>query len=257
MAIRTIIENGKHIARLSELHPWEKNPKTVTEEDFERLKEQSKLGEYKPLIITADGTILGGNTRSRLYSSKGIENVWVSQVEMYKADDGMWHSRLDGKEVEATFETEELAMIAYALSDNDQIGRYDPQKFAELISGYAHSPILISYKVDIARPVSTQQILDSFSPPASVPVAERDFDHDEGDSTLNQYVHGTIRQIVLYFDVKEYEDVMTRIQQIMDAHQIENNTDLFMKLVKFYEQHRDLDDGSSDPIQDAEILEDE
>lgn len=49
---------------------------------MERLKKQiQKLGQYKPLLITKDGTVLGGNMRLKAYQELGIENVWVNVVD--------------------------------------------------------------------------------------------------------------------------------------------------------------------------------
>lgn len=61
--------------KISELKNWDKNPRGIKKDDFERLKKQiQKLGQYKPLLITEDGTVLGGNMRLKAYKELGIEN---------------------------------------------------------------------------------------------------------------------------------------------------------------------------------------
>ena len=72
----------KIIWPIDKLRNWDKNPRGIKEKDFTRLKEQiKKLGEYKPLLITSDGEVLGGNMRLRAYRDLGKTEVWVSIVE--------------------------------------------------------------------------------------------------------------------------------------------------------------------------------
>jgi len=98
--------------KISGLHPWEKNPRTISKENFERLKRQIKeLGEYKPLVITPDGTVIGGNMRLKAYQELGYKECWVSVVD-------------------AKIEEEKLK---YALSDNDHLGEYQEDELANLV----------------------------------------------------------------------------------------------------------------------------
>ena len=101
--------------KLSALKNWDKNPRSIKDKDYERLKTQIRdLGQYKPLLITEDGTVLGGNMRLRAYKELGIEDIWVSVVDA---------------------PTEEKK-LEYALSDNDRAGYYDEDLLANLIPDY-------------------------------------------------------------------------------------------------------------------------
>ncbi len=63
------IENGHWYTSIRNIAPWEKNPRDITNEDFERLKTQIvDFGQYKPILVTKDGTIVGGNMRYRAMS---------------------------------------------------------------------------------------------------------------------------------------------------------------------------------------------
>ena len=96
---------------IEKLKNWDKNPRSITTKGFERLKKQVKeLGEYKPLIITPDGEVLGGNMRLRVYQALGKTECWVSVVDPKS-------------------ETEKVKI---ALSDNDRAGYYDDDQLAEL-----------------------------------------------------------------------------------------------------------------------------
>jgi len=79
----------KTIWHISKLRNWDKNPRAITKDDFERLKRQfTRIKEitgeylYKPLVITPDGEVLGGNMRLRILQDLGIEDVWVSIVNV-------------------------------------------------------------------------------------------------------------------------------------------------------------------------------
>lgn len=51
------------------------------------------------------------------------------------------------------------------------------------------------------------------------------------------YDAGAIKQIVLYFTGPEYEDVVARLSRISSALGLENNTEVFMKVLESYEQN--------------------
>lgn len=126
---------------ISSLHNWEHNPRSVTKEGIERLKKQiQKLGQYKPLLITEDGTVLGGNMRLKAYQELGIKELWVSVVDA---------------------PTEEKK-IEYALSDNDRVGKYEADDLANLIGNFPEVE-WGDYSVDIKEPELVSELMDKFS----------------------------------------------------------------------------------------------
>lgn len=125
---------------IDELHNWEKNPRSISEKGFERLKKQIQtLGMYKPLLVTEDGTVLGGNMRLRAYRELGIKDVWVSVVDA---------------------PTEEKK-LEYALSDNDRAGFYDDDLLANL-TGELPDFNWGDYSVDLKEPTNLADLLDQF-----------------------------------------------------------------------------------------------
>jgi len=245
--MKTTIKDGKTYAKLADLKPWEKNPKDVTNEDYARLESQYELGEYKPLLVMGDGVVLGGNTRQKLYNAKGVEEAWISPIEFKQEENGKFGAYINGKKQIREFESQEQAMIEYALSDNDQVGRYNSQSLAELVMPYQGDIKLEDYKIDIAHPVNIQSILDALQPPAGGDVlgggdpTNREQDEGELDSRLDTYLNGTIRQIVLYFTIEEYQDTITRTEKLRKELGFQNNTETFLHLLNFYEDHKELD----------------
>lgn len=129
------------IRPIDTIKQWEKNPRHIGPEDFERLKAQiKKLGIYKPLLITPDGTILGGNMRYQALLELGQKEVWVSIVEPKN----------------------EAEMLEYALSDNDRAGSYDKQKLAEMATILPVDAKL--YKLDVGRLLPLEDLKKQYGP---------------------------------------------------------------------------------------------
>jgi len=125
---------------ITTLRNWDKNPRSSTDESIERLiKQIKKLGVYKPLLITEDGTVLGGNMRLKALQKMGEKKVWVSIVDA---------------------PTEEKK-IEYALSDNDRVGKYESDQLEKLIGDFPEVS-WSDYSVDIKEPELVTDLMDSF-----------------------------------------------------------------------------------------------
>jgi DNA modification methylase len=174
--------------KISELHNWEHNPRTITKEGLERLKKQiTKLGQYKPLLITKDGTVLGGNMRLKAYQELGVKELWVSVVDA---------------------PTEEKK-IEYALSDNDRVGKYEGDQLSDLIGNFPEVE-WNDYAVDLKEPELVSDIMDRYSeteedePPA--------VEEGEADSKLGE-VYQLGRHRLMSGDATKIEDV----EKLMDG----------------------------------------
>lgn len=149
--INIAVTNGKRTAPIGELHGWKDNPRDIEVKDLERLKKQISLGEYKPILVMTDGTVLGGNMRLKAYKELGIENIWVSEISFKEYPDGRFMSLVNGHPTGKFFDSVDQLMLEYALSDNDRAGYYIDTKLQELIE---LSPIdMTLYNADFAPPV--------------------------------------------------------------------------------------------------------
>ena len=108
-----MMENRK----VSELKYWEKNPRDIKPEDYEKLKRQiADLNggkPFKPLLINQDNIVLGGNMRLKAFRDMGIDEVEVSIVQT----------------------NSEGEMVKYALADNDSAGYTVKEKLQYLVAG--------------------------------------------------------------------------------------------------------------------------
>lgn len=135
-------EQAKYETRkVAQLQEWDENPRTISPEEFERLKEHiQRLGVYKPLLINQSNIVLGGNMRLKALKELGIDEVMCSVV------------LTDNKH----------QMIEYALSDNDQMGVTDEQKVAELVTLNPIKTEIFAIHDTKLKPI--QRVLDKVSP---------------------------------------------------------------------------------------------
>ena len=134
---------NKDYRKLTELRNWDKNPRSIKKDKFEELKNRiTKRGQIKPLIITPDGEVLGGNMRLRAMQELGIKEAWVSVVTP----------------------TSEADKIEIALTDNEEMGYYEDQALAELIAQYKDEIDLSKYSVHLGQSQTLEEILKQFSP---------------------------------------------------------------------------------------------
>lgn len=142
--INTVVENGKTYVNINDLTEWSENKdlRAVGPDAYRRLKEQIQdLGEYKPLLITPEGIVLGGNTRLRAYKELGYQRLWVSVIQTRDKND----------------------LLKYNLSDNDNVGLYNENGLANLLSDYELD--LANYAVDFEEPTVIADLMPSDKQP--------------------------------------------------------------------------------------------
>lgn len=162
------MEQKKEYRDIDTLKNWDRNPRKINKTEFNRLKKQIiKLGQYKPLLITPDGTVIGGNMRLRVYKEIGMKQVWVSIIE--PKDDN--------------------ELIEYALSDNDRAGSYDEEQLAELV--YNAELELKDYHVDMGASMSLEDVLKNH---------EMTGDDVKGEIEFTEELYESHNYVVLYFD---------------------------------------------------------
>lgn len=132
MPLKTEIINGRILANIDDLRPWEDNPRQITEEKFELLMEKIKKveeidpstdGQFKPLVVTTLGVVVGGNMRLRAYEKLGKKKLWVSVVDTDNPRQAFEIAILDNMRF-GTYVEEDLAELAakYELTETEMEG---------------------------------------------------------------------------------------------------------------------------------------
>ena len=128
---------------ISKLRNWDKNPRAIKSDKFQELKNRiKKYGQFKPVITTIDGEVIGGNMRLRAMKDLGIQDIWVSVVEPKT----------------------EAEKIEIALADNEEMGYYQEDQLAELISSYKDEIKLESFSIHLGEGVNLEDLLNKYQP---------------------------------------------------------------------------------------------
>lgn len=65
-----------------------------------------------------------------------------------------------------------------------------------------------------------------------------EMDRDDLTKTMDSYLDGNVRQVVLYFSAEQYDDVIPRLEAVMQKENLPSHTDAFLKLLEFYENFK-------------------
>lgn len=207
------LKKAKYETReLTQLTNWENNPRSILKEDFDRLQELiKKLGIHDGLLINQDNIVLGGNMRLRAYHELNkIYNLDIIDVRVVTTEN-------------------ESEMLEYALSDNDAAGVYDDLKLAEQATLHPVETRLFKIQSNVLRPLE-----NIINPPD--PSIDPNTDQSGMDESLDGYLNGNIKQIVLYYDNEQYVSIVAWLEAIGKDLGLENNTDIITKLIKDYHE---------------------
>lgn len=151
-------QGDRHIVPISFLKNWDKNPRQISPKDFERLKKQiTQLGQYKPLLTTREGIVIGGNMRLKAYQALGMDSAWVSLIDFIQVG-ANWKAVIDGRQQDKDYTTREQAMVEYALSDNDRAGHYDEDLLSPLTQQFDID--WSAYAVDMKAPTDVAKFME-------------------------------------------------------------------------------------------------
>jgi hypothetical protein len=241
MDIKTTTQNP--LIPIAQLKPWDKNPKNVTPEGYERLRQQLKLGQHTTLLAFEDGSVLGGNARLKLMTEMGWNTVECKVLSAKQDGEGFYALInnvvvMENGKIPQHWKTLDELKLAYSLSHNDRAGFYNDEAVLELTKEFPAFD-WTKYSVDF----STSMNLDAISKQGT-DKPEVSKDTDPSDDKLDTYQNGTIRQIVLYFTVEEYEKIVEQLKMITELNKLENNTEVFLLLLKEYENNHHTGDST-------------
>ena len=129
---------------IEKLKLWDKNPRSIKGERFEELKTRlNRQGQIKPLLVTKDGTVIGGNMRLRAMQSLGWTDIWVSVTDA----------------------TTDKEIFDLALTDNEEFGYYEKEQLVELASSVGVSQLELSaYEVHLGSTTGLDTLVDDLGP---------------------------------------------------------------------------------------------
>lgn len=153
--IKLQVGGGVTLASVDDLFPYKDNPKDdISPDNLDRLFQQIELGEHSPLLITEEGEVLGGNSRLKAYRALKKKTAKVIVVKFLGSDKDHWTIVIDGVESQRTFDTMDQAKFELALSHNDSVNPYNPEKLSKLMK--VHELPMSIYSVSTSvKPIET------------------------------------------------------------------------------------------------------
>lgn len=153
----TTTRDDKTYAELDDLELWDDNPRSTHDADLERLQDHlQQLGQFKPMLCTPDGTVIGGNQRLKAMREMEWDEAWVAVIEPDDEDE----------------------MMEIAMADNDRAGYYDEERMADLLGDYDVD--VSRFKIDFYAPQDLASNLAGEMNPEDLIDAEGS--DDDGDS---------------------------------------------------------------------------
>lgn len=198
---------------ISELQEWPENPRIVSPEDMERLKHQlTRLGQYKPLLVTTGGMVMGGNSRLRAMRELGWSEVLVEEVKTEGANEE----------------------IELALMDNDRAGFYEAEALAELLHVKQDFPIE-DYRVEMGNMISGERLAEIMGNKQEL---ERGKDEQRLEADLEVFEKGDQRQLVLYLTKGEKDLLMLAWERATDACGDGEWASVLTEMISTYDSNR-------------------
>lgn len=185
--------------KISDLKEWKKNPRKITEVKYKKLVEDIKEhGFHQTLTVDTDGTILSGHQRKRALMELGVEEVGV-----------LFPDR------SLTESEREIISIA----SNKQAGTFD---FDILGNEFNFDSLKSGGFEDFELGFATTK-------------EEEGKDSNPLAHSMEVYLEGNVKQVTFYFSSEEFEELVPRLDKVMQEKGLASHKEVFMALLEHYE----------------------
>lgn len=216
---------------ISKIKPNPSNPRTISDEKFEKLvqsiKEAPWMLKLRPIVVNADGIILGGNQRYKACLKAGLEDVWV-----------IWADKITDPQ-----------QRRFIIRDNVDFGKYD----LEILRKQYTEQELLKYGTEIQLLERQDPKPDeSIKPPPPMgddDVEEPDIPEDELEQAKKNFNDNTIKQIVFQLPSELYEECIKDLDMISKELDCDDNSEVFLRLLNFYEVSNGLENSDNDSLE--------
>ncbi len=218
----------KNLETLKEYH---KNPRKIGEERFDKLDSSlQRLGDLGGVVVNLNtNEIIGGNQRVKTFMrDKDKYTIEIIQTLEVPAPDGTvsygYVVREKGTISEQRFSYREVKW-------NEQQSE-EANIVANKLTGFWDFDILAN-EFDMDQLLEygfSKQDLDLM--PKDQPV---EMDKDTLAKSMDSYLDGNIKQIVLYFKSENFDEIMKRLDTVMAKENLPSHTEAFIKLLENYE----------------------
>ena len=186
------------------------NPNVMSEDEMLALqKTMDKFGYLAPVILDKKYKVVDGEHRVRVYEKLGKKTIPAYVIDVDKYDQKILRqvmNKLRG-EHDLLKDSKEFNILEKANKLDD---------LADFLAKDEKDFLRIAEKSD----------------------EKLDFDNNPMQHHEDTYLHGNIKQIMIYFDNEEFEKIMPKLERIMEVEEVTTHTDVFYKLLEFYENNK-------------------
>lgn len=215
---------------VSELKPWDENPRDITEDKFKQLLKQLRYGEVENLIVMKDGTVVSGNRRLDAYRIVGKETAWVAEAEYKKQENGKYHLYVDGilakhvypKELQGSpveFNSPMQIMTELMTLGNAHVGTFNDISLAELLTNAEIEPNL--FEINLKSGTRIEDLVAALGPTPMPKV-----DEDEPDLPPNK---SPIKKIEFYLNEDDFIFAKSIIKKWMKEGGMATQNEVFVE----------------------------
>lgn len=186
--------------KVDDLLPYEHNPRKMNEEQVDQLKRSlTKFNLASIPVINKDNILISGHQRMKVMKllGRGEEMIDVRVPSRQLDEDEM-------KELN--------------IRENKNLGEFD---FDILANSFDLDMLLESGFKEFELGLGDNGL--------------KDVDIDDLSKTMDSYLDGNIKQIVIYFTNEEYNTVIPRMEAILKEEGLTNHTEAFLLMLKNYE----------------------
>jgi hypothetical protein len=219
---------------INDLKKYHKNPRKITEKQHNLLeKTMQEFGDLSGVVVNIrNNEVVGGNQRTSIFQ-KYADEIVIEKTELPTPD----HTGT----VASGYIVFKGSKFAYREVDWDSDKEARANIIANKVGGFWDNDVL-------ANEFDENLLLDSGFEDFELGIFDAkelnlgDREHDETtlDHSLDTYLDGSIKQIVLYFKKEEYDSVIERLEHLQEVTGASDFTELFKAMLDNYEDSKGL-----------------
>lgn len=214
-------------SKISDIKGYKKNPRKITEKMFNLLGETIKeFGDLSGIVVNVrTGEVVGGNQRTQFFKND-FENV--ASITKTKLPKPTEQGTVAYGYVEYKGEK-----FNYREVDWDEKKADRANIVANKVGGFWDNDIL-------ANQFDMEELLGSGFEEFELGFFKDDIQMDNNDSltkTMDSYLDGSIKQVVLYFKNEEYAEIIPRLEKLVTEMGVDNYSELFVNLLNEHDKN--------------------
>jgi len=209
---------------INQLKQYHRNPRKITEKMFNLLGDSIKeFGDLSGIVYNVrTQELIGGNQRTQFFK-RNDKDVQITTIPVENSKVGT---------VAVGYVVYNGEKYNYREVDWDEKKAGQANLNANKMGGFWDNELLAgAFEMEELKLAGFEDFeLGMFN-------EEIQIDKSDLTQTMDSYLEGNIKQIVLFFTAEEFENVMPRMEKLMTQLGVQNHTEAFMKILEEYERN--------------------